>query len=57
MIKGGSIEFLSIPISKLPNGVVPLVNYSRSDREATLQKTNVATVEKTARKKRKAGNF
>ena len=51
------MEFLSIPIRKLPNGVVPLVNYSRSDREATLQKTNVATVEKTARKKRKAGNF
>ena len=57
LIKGGSMEFLSIPISKLPNGVVPSVNYSRSDREATLQKTNVATVEKTARKKRKAGNF
>ena len=57
LMKGGSMEFLSLPIRKLPDGVVPSVNYSRSDREATLQKTNGATVEKTARKKWKAGKF
>ena len=56
LIKGGSMEFLSIPIRKLPDGVVLSVNYSRFDREVILQKTAVATVKKTATKKRKTGN-
>ena len=54
--KGGNMEFLSIPIRKLPDGVDPSVNYLRFDREVLMQKTAVATVQKTATKKRKIGN-
>ena len=36
LMKGGSMEFFSLPIRKLPDGVVPSVKYSPSDREATL---------------------
>ena len=56
LIKGGSMEFLSIPIKKVPDGVDPSVNYSRFDREVIMQKTAVATVKKTATKKRKVDN-
>ena len=33
LIKGGSMKFVSFPIRKLPDGVVPSVNYSCFDRE------------------------
>ena len=54
--KGGNMEFLSIPIRKLPDRVEPLFNCLRFDREVLMQKTAVVTVKKTATKKRKVGN-
>ena len=52
MENGGNMEFLSIPIQKLPDGVDPSVNCSRFDREVLMQKTAVATVKNTTSKKR-----
>ena len=49
---GGSMEFLSIPIRKIPKRVQPSVNFLRFDRNEFTKQTTATTVKKNQQQKR-----